>query len=783
MPTGIGEFILKVHGRCNLACDHCYVYEHSDQSWRTKPRAMSTSVAVKVGQRIAEHLRAHGLRRVRVVLHGGEPLLLGVSRMRELITALRAQTRAVTSMSLSVQTNGVLLSEEFCRLFDQCGVSVGVSLDGDRTANDRHRRFADGRSSHFGVRRGLALLRRPEFRHLYGGILCTVDLDNDPMDVYEALMAELPPRLDFLLPQATWANPPPRHGEVPAPYAWWLGRIYTRWDRDGRPVPIRLFDSLVRAARGFPSGSEAVGLGPVALAVVETDGSWEQADSLKTAYEHAPATGMTVFTHSVDDVTGHPGVSARIKGYDALCKECKACPVVRSCGGGLYAHRYRPGSGFDNPSVYCADLKALTLQVVGPRRRGDGGIEVRRLPEPAHVLTDGDFDAFAAGAGTVSGMRALLEMRLSLNRALVAAVASDGRRSDSGPAASGWQLLTELDVSHPAETAEVLGHPCIQPWAMRCLRADDTTHLERERAHLAGVAAAAAWRAESDATLPLPVRDGLVYLPGVGAYRTAADGPTAMFSAADVDACADEWLEVRRLHTPHLSLAVDDLDPYRGCPHDPVTDRLPAARWKVWRDLLTGGGSEAARLVPDYAAVLRVGLQAVIPVSGSITSLGEGGQGRGPSGSIYVAATSDGDLVETLLWRFQHVKLTALLYMYEFFSKDSPLLKVPWRLKAIPVREIFYDLYESAALAELWCSRRARARGRDEGGLDAAMVFGHHRTRVRQATDALASKGSLTHHGLRFITGLRRRIDGLDTAYGGASEASPTGRPGDLLET
>jgi uncharacterized protein len=658
-------------------------------------------------------------------------------------------------MSLSVQTNGVLLSEEFCWLFDQCGVRVGVSLDGDRTANDRHRRFADGRSSHSGVRRGLALLRRPEFRHLYGGILCTVDLDNDPTDVYEALMAELPPRLDFLLPQATWANPPPRHGEVPAPYASWLGRIYTRWDRDGRPVPIRLFDSLVRAARGFPSGSEAVGLGPVAVAVVDTDGSWEQADSLKTAYEHAPATGMTVFTHSVDDVTGHPGVAARIKGYDALCKECKACPVVRTCGGGLYAHRYRPGNGFDNPSVYCADLKALALQVVGPRRRTDGGIEARRHPEPAHVLTDGDFDAFAAGAGTVSGMRALLEMRLSLNRALVAAVASDGRRSHAGPASAGWQLLTELDVSHPAETAEVLGHPSIQPWAMRCLRADDTTHVERERAHLAGV----------------------------GAYRTAADGPTAMFSAADADACADEWLEVRRLHTPHLSLAVDDLDPYRGCPHSPVTNRLSAARWTVWRDLLTSGGSEAARLVPDYAAVLRVGLQAVIPVSGSITSRREEGQGRGPSGSIYVAATSDADLAETLLQRFQHVKLSALLYMYEFFSKDSPPLRVPWRLEAVSVREIFYDLYASAALAELWCSRLALARGSDESGLDAAVVFRLHRTRVRQATDALGSTGPLTHHGLRFITGLRGRIDGLDSAYGGASDASPSGRPGDLLET
>ena len=31
------QFLLKVHSRCNLACDYCYVYQHADQSWRTRP--------------------------------------------------------------------------------------------------------------------------------------------------------------------------------------------------------------------------------------------------------------------------------------------------------------------------------------------------------------------------------------------------------------------------------------------------------------------------------------------------------------------------------------------------------------------------------------------------------------------------------------------------------------------------------------------------------------------------------------------------------------------------
>ena len=49
---------------------------------------------------------------------------------------------------MKVHTNGVLLSEDFCDLFAAHGVGVGISLDGDKAANDRHRRYRDGRSSY-----------------------------------------------------------------------------------------------------------------------------------------------------------------------------------------------------------------------------------------------------------------------------------------------------------------------------------------------------------------------------------------------------------------------------------------------------------------------------------------------------------------------------------------------------------------------------------------------------------------------------------------------------------
>ncbi|HEX3210932.1 MAG TPA: radical SAM protein, partial [Actinomycetota bacterium] len=43
---------------------------------------------------------------------------------------------------------------------------------------------------------------------------------------------------------------------------------------------------------------------------------------------------------------------------------CRACPLVRICGGGAYVHRYGPDGGFDHPSVYCADLTDLIRHAV-----------------------------------------------------------------------------------------------------------------------------------------------------------------------------------------------------------------------------------------------------------------------------------------------------------------------------------------------------------------------------------------------------------------------------------
>jgi uncharacterized protein len=269
-------------------------------------------------------------------------------------------------VDIRVQTNGLLLDDSYLALFARLNIRVGVSLDGGPAANDRHRRYGNGRGSYDDVARALRLLGQEQYRHLYGGILCTIDLRNDPLDVYESLLAFEPPRLDFLPPHGNWNSPPPGRtvDGTDTPYADWLSSVFDRWYGAPRQeTRIRLFESLISLLLGGPSYSEAVGLSPIDLLTVETDGSIEQADVLKTSAEGMAATGLHLARDPFDRALAHPMIRARQRGLDALSATCRACPVVRVCGGGLYAHRYHAQNGFDNPSVYCPDLRALITHI------------------------------------------------------------------------------------------------------------------------------------------------------------------------------------------------------------------------------------------------------------------------------------------------------------------------------------------------------------------------------------------------------------------------------------
>lgn len=749
--TSLSQFIIKVNSRCNIACDYCYVYEHADQGWRRQPRAISLDTVRAAAARIATHALDHDLTRVSVVLHGGEPLLLGAARLREVIAELRDRIEPVTVLDLSMQSNGVLMTRRICDLLAENDVSVGISLDGDRAANDRHRRFANGASSHPSVSRALALLREPRYRRVYAGILCTIDVRNDPDRVYEAIVAQEPPRVDFLLPHATWDVPPPRPDDRATPYAEWLLRVHDRWTADGRPMPVRLFESIRATGVGGRSGTEALGLDPVDLAVIETDGTWEQVDSLKITFDGATATGLDVFTHSVDELAARPEISRRRRGLAGLCAGCRACPVVGQCGGGLFSHRYRRHNDFDNPSVYCDDLKLLITTV---NARLPGVAPARQAVEPPTENPAGW--QRVADPADLQPIELIRDWQLGITRALVAEA---GRAHRADPQVDeAWQVLSGLDTTDPAAVASTMRHPFVDQWALDC--------LSRPRLGLPGylstLAVAAAVRARATACLSVPVMRGAVHLPTVGTIRIGrAEGVVRVQVEGDrltvversgqtieVEPAASaggRWTPAHRLTLPDHDVLLEETHQFR---HQRwrVFDPLPDAESADWHDHLRQAWDEITELLPAHAAQLRAGL-------GTIAVRRRGRANRPAArrltfGTVTLDAGTPAQLAETVVCGFATSKVRTLAEVYDLTRPDHPgRLTTGWRPEPLPVLDVLSAAYSRLAFADL-CQARATHRGdAGRGARDA----GRQREWALAALDAAASSGALTAMGLRFV--------------------------------
>ncbi|MFD8462281.1 FxsB family cyclophane-forming radical SAM/SPASM peptide maturase [Streptomyces antimycoticus] len=374
-------FILKVANRCNIDCDYCYVFNSKDQSSRHLPARMSLEVARAAARRIGEHATANGLRDIHVVLHGGEPLLAGPQHMADLLSTVLEALPPTTDTRFELQTNGTLLTDAWLDLFERYGVAVGVSLDGPPAANDRHRLTHTGRSSAASAVRGIELLRsRP---HLFAGLLAVVDLANDPVEVHDYLASFAPPVIDFNLPHGTHDDPPHRDDPSVPEYGLWMSLVYDAWlARPEYQHTVRMLEDIVALSSGVRGSVETLGLAPPTSVVIESNGTIEGVDTLRSVEEGASWLGLDLFSTPFDEAMRHPKLLHRHDSRAALAEKCQSCSLVEVCGGGYLPHRFSAGRGYRNPSVYCADLEHLIRHIQDSLRQHGWNAPAPASPPP-----------------------------------------------------------------------------------------------------------------------------------------------------------------------------------------------------------------------------------------------------------------------------------------------------------------------------------------------------------------------------------------------------------------
>lgn len=359
--------VLKIASRCNLNCSYCYMYNLGDKTYKNQPKVMSKKTIEDTYKRIIEHCEEHNIKNFGIIIHGGEPLLAGQKYIEDFVKLGREISKDKVNFHYGLQTNGILINKEIVDSLEKLNINVGVSLDGTKEINDKFRVYHNGKGSYDDTIKGLNILLNNKHYEQYLGILSVINVESDPVETYLHIKKLNTKGGDFLFPYGTYDNPP--IGKVKTTdntlYADWLIKIFDIWykeEENQRPC-IRLFDDITYSILGNDIMADYLGNKNNEVLVIETDGTMEAVDGLKSCGEGFTKTGANVNTFTINQALDTPLAKLYHYSHKHLCKKCKLCPLNETCGGGDLANRYSKINGFDNSSVYCKDLEKLISHI------------------------------------------------------------------------------------------------------------------------------------------------------------------------------------------------------------------------------------------------------------------------------------------------------------------------------------------------------------------------------------------------------------------------------------
>ena len=361
---------------CNLGCTYCFYTEKENLYSGPAPLRMPPEVLESF---IRQYIECQDTPEVQFAWQGGEPTLLGIDYFRSVVSLQEkyAEGKKVTN---TIQTNGTLLTDDWCRFFKKYGFLVGLSIDGPRELHDRYRVKGNGRPTFDTVMSGLALLRK----HKVSFNTLTVVNDHNslqPLEVYRFLKRIGDGHMQFIpaverLPDDAAENLglglaiPPFTGDTagssrltpwsvsPKRLANFYISIFDEWVRhDVGTVFVQFFDVALGNWLGAGSGlchfSPKCGM----AGALEHNGDLYSCDHYVYP-EHKLGNIMeTPLSELMESVTQRRFGSAKL---DSLPECCKVCEVRPACHGDCPKHRFaETPDGGPGLSYLCKAYKAI----------------------------------------------------------------------------------------------------------------------------------------------------------------------------------------------------------------------------------------------------------------------------------------------------------------------------------------------------------------------------------------------------------------------------------------
>ena len=342
--------MLKSAGaHCNLACKYCY-YLEKNKLYPTAQRHLMSDKMLE--QFTREYIEAQTMNQVLFTWHGGEPLLRSIDFYRKAIS-LQQKYAGGRCIDNVIQTNGTLLTDEWCEFFAQNHWLVGISIDGPQPYHDHYRLTAAGKPSWQKVMQGIKLLKKHGVEWNAMAVVNAYNV-NHPLEFYRffkengCLFLQFTPIVERLTRHedgrtlASLADkneiPLSEASVTPEQWGYFLCAIFDEWVRkDVGKIFVEIFDCTLANWMGISPGICAYSKECGHAGVMEHNGDVYSCDHFVfPEYKLG-----NIRDHSlIDMLYGEQQQEfSRLK-HSSLPRQCKECDMEFACHGECPKNRF-----------------------------------------------------------------------------------------------------------------------------------------------------------------------------------------------------------------------------------------------------------------------------------------------------------------------------------------------------------------------------------------------------------------------------------------------------------
>ena len=367
---------------CNMNCKYCFFLSKE----RLYPGSTFRMTDDLLEEYIRQYIQCQKVPEVTVAWQGGEPTLMGLDFFRRSIELEKKYKRPSMRVHNTLQTNGILLDDEWCKFFHDHKFLIGLSLDGPRDMHDAYRRDKGGNSTFDRVMRAVRLMQEHDVDF---NILATVNAANGdhPIEVYRFFVDEAKAQFIQFVPIVELDNETGyQEGDKvtdrsvkPDQYGRFLISVFDEWiKRDVGVVFVQIFDMALGAWHGEPSGICAFSPTCGTALAMEHNGDLYSCDHFVEPKYFLGNIRDKTMTELVTSEKQRRFGQNKLEGLPRYCRECE---VLFACHGECPKNRFvTTPDGEPGLNYLCAGYKAFFHHIDRPMKIMSNLLRQNRAP-------------------------------------------------------------------------------------------------------------------------------------------------------------------------------------------------------------------------------------------------------------------------------------------------------------------------------------------------------------------------------------------------------------------